>query len=265
MEESNPHQEYGIEGFGTMIIRLLKRWFVLRAFVLGALVVAAGADRAVQAARGEPERRVALVIGNANYPNQPLRNPVKDARAMDAALRSRGFEVTLVENATRVKMQQALLDFGESLGDGGVGLFYYAGHGLQVRGNNYLVPIDENIRSEASVRFEAIALDAVLEEMSQPRPNRINIVILDACRNNPYKSRYGGSGAGLALANAPVDFLVAYATAPGAVAVDGDSEGGLYTGELVKALTLPDLQVEDMFKRVRAKVSEITRHAQIPW
>jgi len=243
---------------------LMKRLFFTLVFA-GALAINCTVGSAAQAAGSGSDRRVALVVGNANYPYQPLRNPVNDARAMSATLQSVGFEVTLVENATRANMQQAILDFGETLKDGGVGLFYYAGHGLQVRGNNYLVPIDENIRSEASVRFEAIVLDAVLEEMSQPRPNRTNIVILDACRNNPYASRYGGSGAGLALVDAPVDFLVGYATAPGAIAMDGDTDNGLYTSEIIKAMSLPDLKIEDMFKRVRAEVSRKTRHAQVPW
>jgi formylglycine-generating enzyme required for sulfatase activity/uncharacterized caspase-like protein len=238
------------------------------AFAASALAMSA-ALAAVQPTAGDvPERRVALVVGNADYPEQPLKNPVSDARAMQATLTSLGFEVMLVENATRRAMEDAILRFGVSLADGGVGLFYYAGHGLQVRGTNYLIPIDENITTEASVRFEAVSLDAVLEEMSQPRPDRANFIILDACRDNPYASRYGGSGAGLALVDAPTDFLVAYATAPGAVAYDADSEdgkNGLYTGELLKAMQVAEISVEDMFKRVRAAVSEKTRHAQVPW
>ncbi len=214
---------------------------------------------------GKDERRVALVIGNAAYDNQPLRNPVNDARAMSKTLTNLGFEVLSVENANRRDMQRAILEFSERLKDGGVGLFYYAGHGIEVRGRNYLVPTDENITSEASVRFEAVGLDAVLEQMGQPRPNRMNIVILDACRNNPYASRYGGSGSGLALVDAPVDFLLAYATAPGRIAVDGEGENGLYTQEILKAIQTPNQQIEDVFKRVRSAVSRATRHAQTPW
>ncbi len=211
------------------------------------------------------ERRVALVVGNNSYAFQPLRNPVNDARGMTRALKNLGFTVIHVENAKRIDMQKAILKFAEQLREGGTGLFYYAGHGLQVRGTNYLVPVDENITSEASIRFEAISLDAVLEQMGEPRPRRTNIVILDACRNNPYASRYGGSGGGLALVNAPTDFLVAYAAAPGGVAIDGDTDNGLYTGELLNAISEPGLRIEDVFKRTRAAVSEKTRFAQIPW
>lgn len=211
------------------------------------------------------ERRTALVIGNADYPHAPLLNPAHDAQSMVATLNLLGFDVISVINGTRVDMQNAILTFAERLADGGAGVFYYAGHGLQVRGQNYLVPIDENITSEGSVRFESISLDAILEQMGQPRPNRTNIIILDACRNNPYASRYGGSAAGLALVDSPTDFFIAYATSPGGVALDGEGDNGLYTGELLKAMAIPDLKVEDIFKRVRANVARQTGHQQIPW
>lgn len=244
-----------------MLSRLSNR-LVSVVIIVGLALAAASA---VSAAKGDAPRRNALVIGNADYNNQPLRNAAKDARAMRTALNELGFDVILVENATSKAMQKAILEFGERLSGGGAGVFYYAGHGLQVRGINYLLPIDEKITSESSVRFEATPLDAVLEEMSQPRPNRVNIVILDACRNNPYASRFGGTATGLTMVDAPTDFIIAYATAPGRVAADGDGALGLYTGELLKAMAIPNLQIEDMFKRVRAAVSERTGNAQVPW
>ncbi len=232
--------------------------------------VAAAASDEVSITRGislvgAQEYRIALVVGNAAYGYAPLGNPVNDARAMTKTLKQLGFEVIHLEDAKHRELQTAILEFGERLADGGTGLFYYAGHGIQVRGTNYLVPTDESITSEASVRFEAIALDAVLEQMGQPRPNRTNIVILDACRNNPFATRYGGSGAGLALVDAPTDFLVAYAASPGGVAIDGNGENGVYTGELLRAMTVPGLRIEDVFKRTRAAVSRQTGQAQIPW
>lgn len=213
------------------------------------------------------KRRVALVIGNSRYRSSPLQNPANDARAMEKTLKSLGFDVVTALDANRTAMQKAILAFADKLANGGAGLFYYAGHGVQVRGLNYLVPIGHKVTSEASVRFEAVSLDAVLEQMGQPRPDRTNIVILDACRNNPFSNKFTGSGAGLALVNAPTDFLVGYATAPGAVALDGDENetNGVYTAALLKALKVPSLRVEDVFKRVRAEVSFKTRRKQIPW
>lgn len=213
------------------------------------------------------KRGVALVIGNARYRSSPLGNPVNDARAMEKTLKSLGYDVVTALDADRVAMQKAILAFADKLANGGAGVFYYAGHGVQVRGLNYLIPLGHKIRSEASVRFEAISLDAVLEQMGQPRPERTNIVILDACRNNPFSNRFSGSGAGLALVNAPTDFFVTYATAPGAVALDGDAKdrNGVYTAAILKSLRVPGLRVEDVFKRVRAEVSFKTRRKQIPW
>lgn len=248
-----------------MVIQTTGTSHTVLAASLSAMLVTFPAGETSAAGGDFAERRHALVIGNANYHNQPLRNPVNDARAMSAALTARGFEVMLVENATRRSMQNAIIEFGERLANGGAAVFYYAGHGLQVRGTNYLVPTDVNIRSEASVRFEAINLKAVLEEMSLPRPQRTNIVILDACRNTPFASRHGEAAAGLALVDAPTDFLIAYATAPGRVAIDGDADHGLYTSEIIKAMALPDLDVEDMFKRVRTAVSQRSGQKQVPW
>jgi Caspase domain len=210
------------------------------------------------------EQKIALVIGNARYPGAPLRNPVNDARAMADKLERLGFQVTLLENADNRDMARAVGAFGATITRGGVGLFYYAGHGLQVRGRNFLVPIDARIESEASVLVEAIEADSVLEQMAAAG-NRLNIVILDACRNNPFERRFRGSSAGLAQTEAPTGSLIAYATAPGKVASDGDDANGLYTGELLRVLEEPGLKVEDVFKRVRARVAAATNNQQVPW
>jgi formylglycine-generating enzyme required for sulfatase activity len=211
------------------------------------------------------EKRLALVIGNGAYPDSPLRNPINDARAMAAALQRLGFEVLVGENLGQKPMQRVIFEFGQKLGGDSVGLFFYAGHGMQVKGRNYLIPVDAVIQSEAAVRLETVDVDAVLDQMLAAG-NRLNLVILDACRNNPFERRFrGGEGRGLAAIDASKGTLIAYATAPGKVASDGAGANGLYTGELLKAMESPHLKVEEMFKLVRVAVSKKTRDEQVPW
>jgi Caspase domain len=230
---------------------------VFAALFLGWTALAHG-----QAAR--EEARIALVIGNATYRESPLRNPVNDARAMAKTLRELGFTVLAHENATKRTMETAVIEFGRKLAEGGVGFFYYAGHGLQVRGRNYLVPIDAEIDSEAATRIAAVDVDLLLEQMAEAK-NRVNVVILDACRNNPFERRLRGASRGLAAVDAARGTLVAYATAPGSVAADGEGANGLYTEELLQALRVPGLKVEEVFKRVRIGVTERSKGAQTPW
>ena len=216
-------------------------------------------------AQGTPEEpRIALLIGNSAYKGQPLRNPVNDVRAMARALRELGFTVLAHENTSKRTMETAVIEFGERLTRGGVGFFYYAGHGLQVRGHNYLVPVDAEIESEAMTRVAAVDVDLLLEQMAEAK-NRVNIVILDACRNNPFERRVRGASRGLAAIDAARGTLLAYATAPGSVAADGDGANGLYTEELLKALRMPNLKVEEVFKHVRVGVTNRSKGAQTPW
>lgn len=219
---------------------------------------------AFRATAADPEPRVALVIGNAAYADGALRNPVNDAREMARTLRGLGFTVLAHENLGRQAMEQAVLDYGRRIAAGGVGLVYYAGHGLQVRGRNYLVPVDARIADEAGTRVAAVDVDLLLEQMSTAR-NRVNVLILDACRNNPFERRLRGTSTGLAPVDAARGTLVAYATAPGSVAADGQGQHGLYTDELLKALRVPGLKIEEVFKRVRAGVAERSHGAQTPW
>jgi len=230
--------------------------------VAGAWLLTVAAPAGAQAAREEP--RIALVIGNSAYRETPLRNPVNDARAMARALREMGFTVLTHENASKRTMEGAIVEFGRKLAEGGVGFFYYAGHGLQVRGRNFLVPVDADIDSEATTRIAAVDVDLLLEQMAEAK-NRVNIVILDACRNNPFERRLRGASRGLAAVDAARGTLVAYATAPGSVAADGDGANGLYTEELLQALRVPNLKVEEVFKRVRIGVTERSKGAQTPW
>lgn len=212
----------------------------------------------------QPERRVALIIGNSTYREGPLKNPVNDARAMAPILRQQGFKVILKENATKSQMEEAIANFGDELSQDTVALFYYAGHGIQLDGRNYLVPTDARLHSEQRVRLETIDVDVVLEQV-QAAKARLSVVILDACRNNPFERRFRGFGRGLAHISAPEGTIIAYATAPGKVASDGEGKNGLYTSELLTALQRPGLRVEDVFKQVRARVSRLSNGTQIPW
>jgi len=215
-------------------------------------------------ASAQAERRVALVIGNGAYREAPLRNPVNDARAMAIALEETGFSVTKLENADRLAMQRAVLAFGKALSSDAVGLFYYAGHGMQVRGTNYLIPINAQAQSEDEVEVEAVDVNYVLARMATAE-NRLNIVILDACRDNPFARAFRSGGRGLAAITAPTGTLIAHATAPGATAADGSGANGLFTGELIAAIAQGGLRVEDVFKRTRMAVVEKSRGRQTPW
>ncbi len=209
-------------------------------------------------------QKLALVVGNSNYPDAPLSNPVNDARAMTIALRELGFTVITRENANLRSMQSGIREFGDKLRAGGVGVFYYAGHGMQIKGNNYLIPIGSTIEREDEVAYGSIDAQAVLDKMDSAG-NGSNFMILDACRNNPFIRNTRSGKAGLAQMDAPVGTLVSFATSPGAVASDGDGVNGLYTTHLLDALKQPGLKAEDVFKRVRAAVRRDSKGAQVPW
>ena len=178
------------------------------------------------------EQRVALVIGNAAYKTSPLSNPVNDAGDMAAKLTKLGFDVTLKTNAGQREMNRAITEFGERLKPGGVALFYYAGHGIQAKGRNYLIPVDADIKSASSIFSEAVDVDQLLEQLA---PARVSMVLLDACRNNPFERSFRGSAGGLAQIDAPKGTFIAYATSPGKVAADGEGRNGLYTSQRFRA------------------------------
>ncbi|HWS85548.1 MAG TPA: caspase family protein [Pyrinomonadaceae bacterium] len=210
------------------------------------------------------EQRVALVIGNSAYTAAPLKNPVNDARDIAQILRDLGFDVIHREDLNQTDMKKAIRAFGEKIKNGGVGLFYYAGHGVQVKGVNYLVPVDAKIESEEEVEYESVDAGFVLAQMESAR-NRMNIMILDACRNNPFARSFRSGSRGLAQMDAPSGTLIAYSTAPGSVASDGTERNGLYTQEFLKNLRTPGLGLEDVFKRVRVSVRSLTQGKQTPW
>jgi len=217
------------------------------------------------AAWAQKESRVALVIGNGAYTNaEPLRNPVNDARAMARVLRDAGFEVIAHENLSRRAFVDALHEFSGKVPPGGVGLFYYAGHGIQVRGVNHLVPVDAALANERDVKYETIDLNDVLGGLDEARA-RLSLVILDACRDNPFGRRFRSASRGLAQTDAPRGTVIAYATAPGDTAADGDGENGVYTAELLKAIAQPGLKLEEVFKRTIDGVARTTANKQTPW
>jgi hypothetical protein len=209
--------------------------------------------------------RVALVIGNAAYASAPLLNPGRDAAAVAARLRALGFQVIERRDATREQMAGALAEAAAALqGRQGVGLLYYAGHGLQIDWRNYMLPVDIAIASAADVPRQGMDVQQVLEAF-RGAGTRTNVVVLDACRDNPFGS--AASGKGLAPLDAPPGTFLAFATAPGNVADDGDpADGnGLYTRYLLQALQQPEAPIEDLFKRVRSQVRRASGGRQIPW
>ena len=208
----------------------------------------------------------ALVIGNSAYTNtSPLKNPVNDAKSIGNTLQQLGFEVTTLLDVNQRQMEQALRRFGSRLRDqNGVGLFYYAGHGMQVAGENYLLPVDINPSTETDVRYDAIPVGKLLGQMDAAG-NGMNIVILDACRNNPFARSFRSESRGLAQVIAPTGSFISYATAPGDVAADGEGDNGLFTAKLLTHMRTPGLKLEDVFKRVRADVQRESNDKQVPW
>ncbi len=213
------------------------------------------------------ETRIALVIGNSNYTSGPLPNPANDAQMMADTLSSLGFEVITRRNADQNTMKRAIQEFGSRLEKGGpaaVGLFYYAGHGVQLNGRNFLIPTTAQIDREGDVEIEAVSADWVIEQMRFAR-NRLNIVILDACRNNPFTRSMRSVDHGLATMDAPAGILIAYSTAPGSVAMDGNGRDSPYTEALSRAMRELHEPVEQVFKKVRVGVMDATANKQVPW
>ena len=214
-----------------------------------------------------PEKRLALVIGNGKYINSmELANPVNDARAMKTLLMSVGFDVYEYEDLNQSQIKKAIDEFGQRLREYSVGLFYYAGHGIQSKGSNYLIPVDAMLQSEQQVEYDCVQADRVLGQM-EAAGSKINIVILDACRNNPFERSWSRStnGTGLAFMNAPSGSLIAYATSPGRTASDGSGANGLYTSALLENIKLPGINILQMFQNVRRTVSLKSGKQQIPW
>jgi hypothetical protein len=208
--------------------------------------------------------RSALVIGNSAYADMPLRNPSNDANAVANELRRLGFSVDLQINAKKDVMDNALRSYSASLAKNrGIGLFYFAGHGLQLDWRNFLVPVDARLDTTDDVVRQTVEIGNLLKSLGKVG-NPMNIVVLDACRDNPFGSEHR-TGKGLSQMDAPIGTLLAYATAPGNVASDGSGKNGLYTENLIREMATPDAKIEDVFKRVRLAVRRSSQGQQIPW
>jgi uncharacterized caspase-like protein len=229
---------------------------MLRTLVAMVLILCGGLS-----ASAEP--RSALVIGNAAYSYGPLANAVNDASDMAKALEANGFRVTLLTDADQQAMEEAIAAFGETLKEaGGVGLFYFAGHGVQVGGENYILPIGEALRKESDVKYKAVATGQVTDALAG---NHLNIVILDSCRNNPLAAGGRSTTRGLARVEGGSGLFVSFATSPGSVAEDGEGRNSPYTRHLLQALATPGLSLEETFKRTLKGVHQETNGRQTPW
>ncbi len=213
---------------------------------------------------GEPERRIALVIGNMAYQENPRRTSVHDAVDMAAALDQLGFQVVELHDATKQRMDEAIAQFTDQLGSGGVGVFYFSGQGAEVHGHNYLLPVDARLSRETDLEGQAVRLDGVLDRLQQAG-NGTNLIILEASRHNPF-ARSGRSDPRPQVAMlAYSGMLIAYATAPGMAVEDGSGRNSVYTKHLLHFLKMPGLTVEQLFKEVRMAVARETGGRQIPW
>lgn len=212
--------------------------------------------------------RVALVIGNAAYSDSPLKNPAKDAQAMSTALAHLGFEVIELIDGDTKAMQRSISQFGRRLKGAKAALLYYSGHGIQAGGVNYLIPTDAEIESEADMPLRLINVDAVMAQLIQAGTD-VNIIILDACRTDPFARKFRGTArngrAGLAPIMAPRGTMIAYATAPGETADDGDGPNSPYTTALLQVIERPGMKAEDVFKETRLRLAQATDNQQLSW
>ncbi len=241
------------------------------------LISAIAATRAQAQAAPASDRRVALVIGNATYKVSPLKNPVNDAQAVATSLKDLGFEVTLRENTTLRELIESMRQFAVRAQDAHVRLLFYAGHSLQAKGRNYLLPVDTEVQTEDDLPAKSGDVGQLVERLGQNKQG-INIVILDACRNNPFSGGTvalpdgrrltwrGAAPAGLARMDAPIGTFIAFSTSPGNIALDNpNGKHSFYTKHLLANLQAPGMPIEQMFKAVRVGVAQDTSRAQVPW
>jgi formylglycine-generating enzyme required for sulfatase activity len=212
----------------------------------------------------QKEQRVALVIGNSTYKSSPLKNPVNDARDMAASLRSYGFTVIERNNLTVKQIGSTLREFRSKLTPGSVALVFYAGHGLQIKGENYLPAVDADIVGEEDVPNQSLSTRQIMDVLGDAK-SRLNLVFLDACRDNPYARSFRSSSRGLGKENAPSGTLISFATRPGSVAGDGDGKNGLYTSVLLQQIKNTDQPIEQVLKRVVTGVKTASKGQQEPW
>lgn len=209
-------------------------------------------------------KRTALVIGNAGYQHaNPLKNPLNDANAMEATLKELGFDVKKLTNANRSSLKEAINQWGQTLANYDVALFYYAGHALEIDGTNFLCPVNANPLNRAQVEDETVTMRLITGWMEESR-TKTNIILLDACRDNPFRSFRSNDG-GLANMSAPSGTFIGFAATPGKKASDGDRTNGLYTEAILKAIKTPNQTIDQSFNQVNAYVRQASGGAQVPF
>ena len=239
------------------------RLFVLLCGLVATVGVSAQPSTQAPASGGGLGKRVALIIGNGAYKDAPLKNPTNDAQDMGTKLKSLGFSVTVLTNLDRKRMNDAIREFSQTASGADAALFYFAGHGMQADGRNYLLPVGQIFEDENDVKNDAVDAVQVLERLESASP-KVSILILDACRNAPLKRPTRSGTRGLARMEAPSGALVAFATMPGGVSADGDGRNGVYTKHLLRHIGTPDISIEQVFKLVRLDVERETKRSQSP-
>jgi uncharacterized caspase-like protein len=209
-------------------------------------------------------KRVALVIGNSKYKYSPLINPKNDADDITKALSESGFTVISLRDASLAEMRQAVRKFGDSLLQSDVGLVYYSGHGMEVKGRNYLIPVNADIHSEDEVPDQSLDVSFILEKMATAN-KKVNILMIDACRDNPHARSFRSSSRGLTSMDAPNGTLISFSTSPGKVAFDGTGRNSPYVKYFLEAIKTPNRPIEQVFKEVRRNVQLETKNVQTPW
>jgi hypothetical protein len=248
-----PMQCSKISATQTPPLPMLHRWFILLLIVFS------------HASFAQPkENRVALVVGNSAYKSAPLRNPTNDAKDMAAKLKGMGFTVIERSNLTVKQIGGTLREFRSMLTPGSVALVFYAGHGVQIKGENYLPAVDADISSEEDVPTQSLAMRQIMDVLGDAK-TRLNLLFLDACRNNPYARSFRSASNGLNRVNAPSGTLISFATRPGSVAADGTGRNGLYTSALLEQMNNPNQPIEQVLKMVGSQVKAGSKSQQEPW
>ena len=244
-----------------------RRWLMQTGALAGSAALPLWVPRASSQAQSTLNAlpRVALIIGNTNYVDSPLKNPGNDAKAIAGELQKVGFKTNLQLDTGRVQLAESIQAFGADLAKSkGVGLFYYAGHGAQLGWRNYLIPVDADVQKLEDMRTQTVELNILLVGLTKAQ-NAMNVIILDACRDNPFGSKVPTEHKGLSQFDAPARSLLAYATSPGNTAGDGSGAHGLYTEYLLREIKVPETKIEDVLKRVRLNVRRKSEGQQVPW
>lgn len=232
-------------------------WIVILSFSL----LQASSSRSIYLQKYSDENRVALVIGNAKYSRfSPLSNTLNDAKDIATLLKEKNFDLIYVEDGDLQSMEKGVKEFASKLQKGGVGFFYYAGHGLQINDSNYLIPVNSTITNAIDVKYKSLPVNYLIDMMESAH-NRLNIIVLDACRNDPFKR----GGGGLAQINSAKGMYIAFATGPGQVASDGDDHNGLFTKHLLTNIKRSNVTLDEVFNQTRKGVYTESNGEQLPW